>query len=40
MIVGRWNEQLAAIWPWYLSLCIYILTCFVVVVVVVVVVCV
>ena len=35
MIVGRWYEQLAAICHWYLSLCIYILTCFVVVVVVV-----
>ena len=24
MIVGRWYVQLAAIWHWYLSLCIYI----------------
>ena len=24
MIVGRWYAQLAAIWHWYLPLCIYI----------------
>ena len=24
MIVGRWYVQLAAIWHWYLSWCIYI----------------
>ena len=24
MIVGRWYVQLAAIWHWYLRLCIYI----------------
>ena len=24
MIVGRWYVQLAAIWHWYLPLCIYI----------------
>ena len=24
MIVGRWYVQLAAIWNWYLPLCIYI----------------
>ena len=24
MIVGRWYVQLAAIWPWYLTWCIYI----------------
>ena len=25
MIVGRWYVQLAAIWHWYLPLCIYII---------------
>ena len=30
MIVGRWYVQLAAIWHWYLPLCIY-MTVFVVV---------
>ena len=24
MIVGRWYVQLAAVWHWYLPLCIYI----------------
>ena len=24
MIVGRWHAQLAAVWHWYLPLCIYI----------------
>ena len=24
MIVGRWYVQLAAVWHWYLTLCIYI----------------
>ena len=24
MIVGRWYAQLAAVWHWYLPLCIYI----------------
>ena len=24
MIVGRWDVQLAAVWHWYLPLCIYI----------------
>ena len=25
MIVGRWYVQFAAIWHWYLPLCIYII---------------